>query len=304
MTTRTKLAPSRLILTNLSVVGGATYEKEILKEETNGAVHEKDWKTKRRIMDKAERDEAISMSGRLQTKIKNDLGAVKSVFGLHVALEKASAEKIEDVISDVRDEVRAFNAKSRFTKVNFNPIIIEVQSGDRLAMQALMDNFTEMFNNLKLAMAANNIDATSTLVNKLVGFDQILPAGRGAELTELVKAVRKQCRSFNKIAKEKGEAAAKIKAELDNSVVDRARFVLFGNDDAVDDDQDNAMPATDVARFEMLDVERDEPDDLDVEEETETAEPEIMEAVPVSVKISAAAAVPAPAVEDMGVMFL
>ena len=234
--------PSVLIIPNISVNGGVEYDTAVKGTHIDEQGREvTEWETIKRVLDPAERAEAVNLARTIKRAIRNDTGSVETKFGL--VCPTSNGDSIDPAEADIRRRVAEFNSRSRYSKLSFTPMFVEIASDDERAIAAMTQNMLEAMADLEKAMKAMDVKRTKDIINKLVGMDQLLPEGRGQAIKDLVKTVRKQANRFAKVCREKGEEVARAEAAIKSSVVSRARFAVFGSV-ADEEEPEQAEPET------------------------------------------------------------
>jgi hypothetical protein len=282
---------SLLIINKLSVEKGVHYAIKQLETDTPGETGTTTrWETTKTVDDPEERKRGINLVERLNTHIRKTTEGVKCSFGI-VAPMKAE-EVLDEVNSYVKREVNEFNATARFTHIEFRPMVVKLASDDERAMKAMSEQITGTLDELQSAMDKFDIKNVRAVVSKLVGFDKIIPNGRGKAITDLIKTVRKQASAFIKSAGEKVNDMEAAKAQIDASVVDRARFAVFAAPGETVDTASLGLKTVDAGRFAPITspVASPAPEPEPIEEEPEAEpipEPAVMASAPAADDVAA-----------------
>jgi len=208
-----------------SVHGGCSYKREDLNTELSDKREESTWTTEKVIDDVEEYRKANNLRGKIKRHLRK-LGA-PVVPGTIMTVPFDREKELEDKKSDLRREVDAFNAESTYSTVRFQCHKHRLGGEGEDILKDMLRDLRETLGELKAAEQAADFKGITQVVQRLAGFDAVLPPSAADYLQRAIADARAQAKSIKASLEEKKEDLGAVQKRISTSAVDFARFAVM-----------------------------------------------------------------------------
>lgn len=243
----TELKGCWLVWYPVSVHGGCTYSRTDPEVETIEKREESIWLTDKIVQDIAEHKGANALRNLVKRRIRK-LGAPAAPGIVLVPLE--DEEQLDAIRAEMTQKVKDFNADSNFTDVKFRCYKYRIEGENEEVLKEMLNELRETLMELRRAEQAADFKGIRNVIQRLAGFETVLPEDAGDYLQRAVADAKAQAKEIEKSLKEKGVTLKQVKARISTSSVDFARFAVMepgGTLPEVDNDLVKRMIAAQAA---------------------------------------------------------
>lgn len=253
MTTQV-IKPGILVALRTSVGGGVSYQREDIRddqgtEQASGEQRRKveKWKTTKIVTDQVEHEEASKTRSNALSLIRRQ--CVETSFGL--LAPAANEAELDAAIKDARAQVRAFNERSRYSKISVNVLKGRVASTDEEAVRAVSAELADLMREMNRGVQNLDPQAIRAAAQKATKMQQVLGEAQAMQVTAAVEAARKAAREIVRRVEKGGEEAATVLRDLQTSAIETARvsFLELEGGEAL---PEQSMPEADLGRVGAL----------------------------------------------------
>lgn len=208
------IRPGVLVTLRSSVQGGVYYDREEMAVDQDAGGAESGgstrvWKTTQRVPDPEEYARAKRVRGRAVSAIWNR--SVKTVYGLICTDDDKPA--LDEAIKKAMDEVQAFNAGAKHTKVTLNVLRPRLVLGE--TSEAIAAETSEAVDALDASVESGDVQAIRKAANEAAEISRLLDGGLRERIVQKVKAAREAATAAAAAAREPEKAAAREKAKAE-----------------------------------------------------------------------------------------
>lgn len=257
-----------LVAFKVSVHGGIRYAHSDSKTEVKERREESEWRTHKVLNDRDEYKKAQNMRNNIKRSVHrlgraNELGTIVPV---------ENEDKLEELIAKNREMVREFNATAGYSNIQFTALKFYISGENEAALEDMLSELRDTLGDLKRAVAAADFKSIRAVVDKLKGYDMVLPETAADYLQRAIADARKQAAEARKSLEERGAELSEVQQTMETSTVDFARFAVMEPGDKLNDVDNELlkkmMEAQAESRFAGV-VLMEEDDETDNEETTE-----------------------------------
>lgn len=266
MTTQV-IKPGILVALRTSVYGGVSYQREDIRDDqgtetasaaeaTPAAERRKveKWKTTKIVTDAVEHEDASKTRSAALALIRRQ--CVETSFGLLATAAKEA--ELDAAIKEARDAVRAFNDRSRYSKISVNVLKGRVASTDEEAVRAVSAELASLMRDMEDGIKRMDPAEIRTAAQKAAKMQAVLGEDQQMRVSAAVEAARKAAREIVRRVEKGGEDAAVVMADLQTTAIETARVQFLELETGTLPVE--AMPEADLGRMAALEgVEAPEP---------------------------------------------
>lgn len=190
------LRPGLLVSVKTSVRGNVTYDRRDIVVGDSFAK----WETERKIADAAEHEAATKTRSKAVHAIRRVCST--SAFGL--LCPEAAAADLDKAIAEAKQEVEAFNATAKLTRIGLYVIAGRVAADDVEAMRAINSELSDLLEDMQEGVANLDVKKIREAANKARGMGQMLSDDAQIRVEKAIKTARDAARQIAKA----GEQAA------------------------------------------------------------------------------------------------
>lgn len=227
----------------VSVSGGCTYtqtdRKETREQQDAKVKEEAEWKAKKVVDDVDEYRKANALRNRAKRRIRG-LGAPAAPGIVLVPLERSV--ELDSRRADMTKVVTEFNADSVYSKVSFRCYKYPIAGENEVLLADMLGQLRVTLEELKAAEQAADFKGIKSVLDRLAGFDAVLPESAADYLQRAVVDARAQARNIEKSLEDKSKTLEELQMEMQTSQVDFARFAVMQPGDTLDE-VDNGLVA-------------------------------------------------------------
>jgi len=215
----------------VSVHGGIRYSHSDSKTEVQERREESEWRTHKVLNDRDEYKKAQN----LRNNIKRSVHRLGKANELGTIVPVENEEKLEELIAKNRAKVKEFNETARFSNIQFTALKFYISGENEAALEDMLSELRGTLIDLKRAVASADFKSIRSVVDKLKGYDMVLPETAADYLQRAIADARKQATEARKSLEERGAELADVQKTMETSTVDFARFAVMEPGDKLDD---------------------------------------------------------------------
>jgi len=208
----------------IGVTGGCSYKREDVSVETFEKREESTWQTGKVIDDVEEYKAAQALRNKAKRYLRK-LGAPAASAIVIVPLDKE--DEVDAVRRDLKREVVAFNSAANFSQVNFRCYKYRIAGENEDLLKDMLVDLRDILVELRQAEQAADFKGIRSVVQRLAGFDTVLPERAADYLQRAIADAKAQANDIEKSLNAKSKTLAEVKRQISTSSVDFARFAVM-----------------------------------------------------------------------------
>jgi hypothetical protein len=211
-------------------LGGVSYRQRDKVVTAETAVRlEAEWKGEKTVYNKDELKMGSNILARCSRAVAEE--CYPSALGMICPIDRESA--LQEIVDRCRTEVRDFNAKSVFTKLEYQILIFKFsQDQASLSADLILNDIQATFADLKDAIEKMDYKQIRDTLVRFRGLEKVLPAGTAEKLESAVEQARKIARDIKRRVEKKGEQIEEIRTEISTNEIDLARIAFLETEES------------------------------------------------------------------------
>jgi hypothetical protein len=226
----------------VSVSGGCTYTQtdriETREKRDTKVKEEAEWKAKKVVDDVKEYKAANALRNRAKRWIRS-LGAPAAPGIVLVPLERGV--DLDERREEMTERVTQFNADSVYSKVSFRCYKYPIAGENEQLLADMLGQLRVTLEELRQAEKAADVKGMKSVLDRLAGFDTVLPEGAADYLQRAIADAKAQVKSVEKSLKDKSKTLEQVRTEMNTTQVDFARFAVMQPGDTLDEVDNNLV---------------------------------------------------------------
>lgn len=241
------IKPGILVSLKTRVVGGISYVKSDIAEETDGKTEIKQWHTTKTVVDADEVERAQLARSRAATAVRSC--CIGTPFGLLCPASRV--EELDAAVIRARSLTDSHNDASVHTTVELFVLRGQVASDDVEAMRAIGAEMAALSEDMKAGIDNVNPKRIREAAKRAKELGAMLDEANQEKVKAAVLSARKAARDIVRRIEKGGENAQKVIQDLDTANVVGLKFAFLD----VDSTSDAESPAADADRFGAIEAE-------------------------------------------------
>jgi hypothetical protein len=207
----------------VSVHGGIRYSHSEEQRKIEERREESQWKTHKVLDDRDEYKRAQNMRNNMKRSVHrlgkaNELGTI---------VPQENEGQLDDLIQKNKDMVRAFNETARHSNIQFTALKFYISGENEVALEDMLNELRMTLGDLKRAVESADFKSIRSVVEKLKGYDMVLPDTAADYLQRAIADARKQAVQARKALEDRGQELADVQQTMETATVDFARFAVM-----------------------------------------------------------------------------
>jgi hypothetical protein len=219
-----------LMVHRVHLCGGVSYRHTGHRLRVEERSETAEWETIRHVPDVDELKEARRLRGEIARRLDR-LGA-RTALG--VAVRAGEEEAAEKAVAEVEQEIREFNRRSVYSRLDLDVAFFRVTSDNERAAAMIVRDLAQLLDDLRAALEDADPGDIRSVARKLAGFSEVVVPEVGGLISKAVEAAKKEAAKIAEAARGTAEEYAAAVGSVSFSPVDLARFALEEPDPSAD----------------------------------------------------------------------